>query len=144
MYQVLTMKTKTVIQLDAEGYAVGQVQADESPREPGVFLIPGGCIEAEWPSVPQGQRARWTGQGWALEAIPEPPPPPAPPSAAEVRRGEILGRLAVIDTESIRAVRATVSATAKGKPAPAFDANKLEALETEAAALRAELAGLGA
>lgn len=60
------------------------------------------------------------------------------------RADVIRARLAVIDTESIRALRATVSATAKGKPAPAFDANKLEALETEAAALRAELAGLGA
>lgn len=60
------------------------------------------------------------------------------------RRGEIVTRLAAIDAESIRAMRATVSATAKGKPAPAFDANKLEALETEAAALRAELATLGA
>lgn len=39
---------KTVYQTNAEGYFVGPVQADPSPLEPGVWLIPGGIqITAE-------------------------------------------------------------------------------------------------
>lgn len=60
-----------VIQLDDEGYFVGVTTADESPLEPGVFLIPGGCIEAELPQIPDGQRAKWDG-AWVYEAIPQP------------------------------------------------------------------------
>ena len=138
---------KTVSQIDAAGYFVGPVLAEESPLEPGVFLIPGGAVDKAPPAtLEQGKRYRPWGTGWRGEDVPTPAaePEPTTPTPQQIRRGEIVGRLAVIDTESIRALRATVSATAKGKPAPAFDANKLEALETEAAALRAELATLGA
>jgi hypothetical protein len=62
-----------VIQLDADGYFCGFATADASPLEPGVLLIPGGCIEAVAPSVPEGQRAKWEG-AWVFEDIPQPPP----------------------------------------------------------------------
>ncbi|MEZ0169945.1 hypothetical protein [Microvirga sp. TS319] len=69
---------KTVYQTDANGYFVGPTFADESPLEPGVYLIPGGAVEAEPPSIPDGSRARWDGGSWQLEAIPEPEPQPEP------------------------------------------------------------------
>lgn len=69
---------KTVYQTDAQGYYVGPTIADESPLEPGVFLIPGGAVEAEPPSIPEGSRARWDGAGWHLEEIPAPEPEPEP------------------------------------------------------------------
>lgn len=56
------------------------------------------------------------------------------------RREKIRARLAAIDTDSIRPARAVAAALANGKPVPSFDANRLTALETEAEALRAELA----
>lgn len=87
---------------------------------------------------------KWKGEGWQQIADAEAESIRASKVQPVPRAEVIRARLAAIDAESIRALRATVSATAKGKPAPAFDANKLEALETEAAALRAELAGLGA
>jgi hypothetical protein len=68
---------KQVIQLDADGYFVGFATADESPLEPGVYLIPGGCIEAEAPTIPEGQRAKWDG-AWVFEDIPKPEPEPEP------------------------------------------------------------------
>ena len=68
---------KQVTQLDADGYFVGFATADESPLEPGVFLIPGGCIEAEAPTIPEGQRAKWDG-AWAFEDIPQPEPEQEP------------------------------------------------------------------
>ncbi len=66
---------KQVIQLDSAGYFAGVTTADESPLEPGVFLIPGGCIEAAVPDVPEGQRAKWEGS-WVLEGLPQPAPEP--------------------------------------------------------------------
>ncbi len=67
---------------------------------------------------------------------------PTAPTAAEIRRGEILARLATIDAESIRALRETIKETGRGRPAPAFALTKLETLEAEAVALRAEPATL--
>jgi hypothetical protein len=69
---------KTVFQTDPQGYFVGLTVADESPLEPGVFLIPAGAVEIEPPSIPEGYRARWTSGTWELEKIPEPEPAPEP------------------------------------------------------------------
>jgi hypothetical protein len=81
---------KTVSQLNASGYFTGPVIADESPLEPGVYLIPGGCVDAPAPTIPSGQRARWA-DGWVFEDIPAPEPepvpePPAPVSTEALRR----------------------------------------------------------
>ena len=68
---------KTVSQLDADGYYVSTTIAQRSPLEPGVFLIPGGAVDAYPPVVPQGKRARWA-NGWVFEDIPAPESDPAP------------------------------------------------------------------
>jgi hypothetical protein len=52
---------KTVCQLNGDGYFVGPVVADESPLESGVFLIPGGAIDAPIPEIPDGKLAKWNG-----------------------------------------------------------------------------------
>lgn len=62
---------KIVSQLDANGYFAGAVEADESPLEPGVFLIPGGAIDVTPPNVPQGKVALWQ-NGWVFVNPPEP------------------------------------------------------------------------
>ena len=61
---------KQVSQLDQDGYFVGVTTADPSPLEPGVFLIPGGCIDEPAPTIPQGQRAKWDNGQWVFEEIP--------------------------------------------------------------------------
>ena len=68
---------KIVSQLDADGYFVAPVIADESPLEKDVFLIPGGAVDADPPTVSQGQRAKWQ-NGWVFEVIPQPEPEPEP------------------------------------------------------------------
>lgn len=70
--------TTTVYQTDAAGVYLGPVTADESPLEPGVLLLPRGCVETAPPAIPAGQRARWTGLAWVLEDVPVPPVPPVP------------------------------------------------------------------
>ena len=48
------MKTKIVYQLDSKGFYVGPTEAHESPLEPGVFMVPGGCIEKAPPKWKEG------------------------------------------------------------------------------------------
>jgi len=69
---------KQVIQLDDDGYFAGLTTADESPLEPGVFLMPAGAVDAPAPAVPEGQRAKWNGS-WVFEDIPQPEPEPVEP-----------------------------------------------------------------
>ena len=61
------MKTKTVYQIDTSGLFIGQTVADESPLEPGVWLMPGGTVETPPPvDYPEGQWPRWNGRRWVL------------------------------------------------------------------------------
>lgn len=56
----------------------GSTWADESPLEPGVFLIPAHSTATPPPAAPQGLQAVWDGDSWELEAAPAPPPEPEP------------------------------------------------------------------
>jgi hypothetical protein len=64
---------KQVIQLDLDGYFVGTTTADESPLEPGIFLLPAGTIDTSIPNLPEGKVAKWDGE-WLFEDIPTPEP----------------------------------------------------------------------
>lgn len=81
------MKTKTVWQLDASGYLIGKAVADESPLEPGVYLIPAGAVTTKPPhALTAKQEWRWLDGAWtAVDA--RPTPAPAPP---ELRLAEFL------------------------------------------------------
>ncbi|GAB7080890.1 hypothetical protein [Megalodesulfovibrio paquesii] len=86
-----------VYQLDQDGYYLGSVTAEESPREPGVWLIPAGCIATPPPAAEAGTRPRWMDRAWALEAVPEAPEPSAPetpePNPRILTRVQFLSRL---------------------------------------------------
>nr|WP_288912129.1 hypothetical protein [uncultured Pseudomonas sp.] len=60
------MMTKTVYQTDSLGIYTCTTQADTSPLEPDVWLIPGGCVEVAPPEVPEHKAALWNGQAWQL------------------------------------------------------------------------------
>lgn len=61
------MNSKIVYQTNHLGLYVGPVEAEESPLEPGVFLIPGGCVERPPPAdIPEFKTACWTGKTWQL------------------------------------------------------------------------------
>lgn len=76
--------TKTVSQLDADGYFVGPVVADESPLELGVFLLPALAVDAPPPVMTPGTRARWNGEGFEVTDIQYPNPEP-PETIAEAK-----------------------------------------------------------
>lgn len=73
------MTQKLVCQINAESYFVGQVIADESPLEKGVFLIPAGSVDTTPPVLKKGQRAKWDVNNWVISDIPQPEPEPKPP-----------------------------------------------------------------
>lgn len=90
---------KTVYQTDAAGYVVGATEADESPLEPGIFLVPAGCVEEVPPSVADGQRARWDGTGWLVEGPLDPEPDPEPTLAE--RRDAILAAVTALRNQRL-------------------------------------------
>lgn len=55
---------KTVYQITPEGYYAGPTEADESPLEPGIYLIPAGCVESEPPAPGANQWPAWDGSAW--------------------------------------------------------------------------------
>lgn len=104
------MSVKLVSQLDQDGYFVGSVIADESPVEPGEFLIPGGAVDATPPSVPNGKRAKFIDGKFVMELIPKPVPepipepvvipPPTPPEVVMAELSPLQKRIAGYLTES--------------------------------------------
>lgn len=68
------MNHKIVYQLDEAGYFIGETEADESPLEPGVYLVPGGCVENPPPKIKkEGQLQRFVNDRWKLEDKPKEP-----------------------------------------------------------------------
>ena len=62
---------------------IGVDFAQESPLEPGVFLLPAGATFVEPPQVAEGKQAIWGGESWSVQDIPvspapEPEPEPEP------------------------------------------------------------------
>ncbi len=88
------MSQKIVSQLDQDSYFAFPVTADESPLEPGVFLLPAGAVDVDPPRVPEGKRAKYNGTGFDLEeapAVPQPQPePPLPDEREMVRRARAV------------------------------------------------------
>lgn len=84
---------KIVYQLNWEGIYIGPVKADPSPLEPGVWLIPGGCVEIAPPQIEPGKLARFTDGAWSLEDISEPETEPTP--VEEQEPPELLSALLV-------------------------------------------------
>lgn len=79
-----------VYQTDHDGVFRGPIEADESPLEPGVFLIPAGCVEEAPPSIPSGSVARLVDGSWQIEAMADAPDLPGftlPPTSEQVQAG---------------------------------------------------------
>ena len=89
------MSTKIVYQTGPDGRYVGPTEADESPLEPGVWLIPAGAVETPPPEAPEGHFARWSGKAWEVVPVPSPPEPedskqsPAKPRPPVVTRRQL-------------------------------------------------------
>jgi len=82
------------------GIYLGQSEADESPLEPGVFLLPANATFQAPPTAENGKQIVWTGQGWEVENIsiePEPTEPQPKPITWDDIRNKRNGRLMASD-----------------------------------------------
>lgn len=78
------MKSIPAYQFDRSGYYLGEIEADESPLEPGVYLLPARCTLIPPPAdVPEGRCPRWNGAGWVL--VNQPPERSAPDPVTKLR-----------------------------------------------------------
>lgn len=65
------MTSKTAYQYDRAGMLTGTTEADESPLEPGVYLLPANCTLVKPPEEwPDGKWPRWMGRNWRLATKP--------------------------------------------------------------------------
>lgn len=79
---------------EVTGEYIGFEQADESPLEPGVFMLPAFSTAIEPPAFLEGYYRKWNGTEWIQEALPEPlPPSPEPPITEEQARAERNNKL---------------------------------------------------
>lgn len=69
---------KTVYLFDETGRYVGPYDAQESPLEPGVFIVPVSATEVSPPAVSADQYPKRDGARWVVVDVP--PPPPEPPN----------------------------------------------------------------
>jgi hypothetical protein len=60
------------------GVFLGQFEADESPLEPGIFILPANATFQAPPSAQERKQIVWVGQGWEVQDIPIEPAPPVP------------------------------------------------------------------
>lgn len=54
---------------DVNGMYLNSAEADESPLEEGVFLIPSGATDKEPPETKRGTAAKWNGSCWEIVAV---------------------------------------------------------------------------
>lgn len=62
------------------GVFIGVEFAQESPLEPGIFLLPAGATFVEPPQVSEGKQAVWGGESWSVQDIPVSPAPEPEPT----------------------------------------------------------------
>lgn len=125
------------------GEHTGESIARVDPLEPWRHLVPAGAVMDPPPAVVAGEEAARVGGAWVKRAkLAKVEPEGVKLTPAQMRAAQINARLDAIDKASARSLRESLLAQKKGKEITAFAVTKLEGLETEAAALRVELAGL--
>jgi len=68
-----------VYQYNTAGLYQSETEADESPLEPGVYLLPARTTLVAPPAeVPEGRWPRWNGVAWELVNKPQAPAAPDP------------------------------------------------------------------
>lgn len=123
---------------------IGESYADEDPLQIGSWLIPANATNIKPPKNIDGNTRHFISGVWEYKQIPTPEKAiePAQPTEEEKRKSAILFELEKIDRESMRPARAIAVSIATETAPNEFDIRKLQSLEQQAAALRAELSSI--
>lgn len=76
-----------IFNYDSNGIFIDETNAEESPLEPGVFLIPAKATSISPPAFNDSQVARFVNDVWVIESIPKPAPPNIPTKAELIAAG---------------------------------------------------------
>lgn len=99
-------QTKTVCQLDAQGFYIGATTADLSPleAEQGVYLLPANCVDAMPPERKDGYLAQWQDSEWQYIAISSPSGEitPEEPLSLEQQKSNLMYQL-MTKTDQLKA-----------------------------------------
>lgn len=93
------MTTKLVYQLNENNILTGVEHADESPLEPGVFLIPAGCVDTDIvppTALSPNEFVFWKEGNWWIGHVPEDPNAPSPEDVARAWRNSELQRADIV------------------------------------------------
>lgn len=86
---------KTVYLYDETGRYNGKYDAQESPLEPGTFIVPARSTDVAPPSVGGNQFAQWDGTQWLVEDVATPPgPAPYSPAIGDTNYRALIRRRA--------------------------------------------------
>lgn len=85
------MTTKLVYQLDENNILTSMSVAEESPLEPGVFMIPAGCVDTDIvpPPTTGNEYVYWKDGNWWLGTYVDPNAPSPEAVAREWRNAEL-------------------------------------------------------
>lgn len=91
------MTTKTVFQIDRAGMYMGETIADESPLEPGVWIMPAGttsvCPPESWPD---DKWPRFNGSAWDIVTKGVPVAANDPLAILEQQAAELMAQIAAL------------------------------------------------
>lgn len=96
------MSEKIVYQYNQAGLFICETVADESPREPGIFLMPGNSTATAPPEKwPDDKWPRFNGKSWDLIPKPKVPEPISPKQKLSIFLQENPDVLKLIDKDPI-------------------------------------------
>lgn len=97
----------------ATGLLLGTSEADPSPLEPGVWLIPAHATAELPPTAAAGEEAHWQDGAWHLRPVPAPEPvpepdPATPPAPRHLAKTAIIRRATDAELELLTATLASL------------------------------------